>query len=104
MDTQDAAKLGGKRRPNKTFRETLRDDHGFHIAAKRIGLTSLAALLLDIAMIWLLRARLIEDPNTTELIAFTSFAATLVVIYGVLCFVLRILEEFSRYLLERMTE
>lgn len=104
MDTHDAPKLGGKRRPKKTLRQTLRDDQEFRIAAKRIGLTSFAALFLDIATIWLLRARLIADPNTTELIAFVSFTATLVVIYGVWCFVLLILQELSHYLLGRMTE
>ena len=83
MDIQDAPKLDGKRHPKKTFRQTLRDDQEFRIAAKRIGLTSFAALFLDIAMIWLLRARLIADPNTTDLLAFISFTATLVVIYGV---------------------
>ena len=104
MDTQNSPKFDGTRCPAKTFRETLRDDPDFRLDAKRIGLTGLAVLFLDIAMICLLRAGLVVDPNTHKLIVFMSFGSTMIVIYAVLCFVLRILEELSRYLIERMTE
>lgn len=104
MDTQNAPKINGKRRATKTFCKTLREDPNFRLDAKRIGLTAFAVLFLDIAMVWLLRTSLVNDTNTHKLIVCISFATTMTAIWAVLCFVLRILEEFSSYLLERMNE
>jgi len=104
MDTQKSPKSGGKRRAKMTSRETLRKDRVFRLDAKRIGRTASAALLLDVAMVWLARSGLADDPNTHQLVVLISFIATMIVVSAALCFALRVFEEFFSYVVDRMNE
>ena len=69
---------------------------------KRVGVIALTAIIVGTVMSALALTGWVGDANSHQVIVFASFAARLVfVAAGVSC-VIRILDEFFRFLLDRI--
>ncbi len=102
MDTKIAPKPRGTRAAEKSFLETLREDPRFRLDAKRIGLIAMTALILDAVMFGLALSGLDYDANTHQVIVFASFVTTLIVVSAVVCLVMRVVDEFFSFYVDRI--
>ena len=62
----------------------------------------MSAVIVDAAMFRLVRTQLAADANAYQVFVFASFAATVVVIGAITCFVIRVVDEFLSFLVDRL--
>ena len=101
MDTQNSPELQSARHSASLFLETLRTDRNFRLDMKRVGVIALTAVIVDTVMIGLALFDWVSDANTHQVIVFASFAATLVIAAAAVTFMIRVLDEFFRFCLDR---
>ena len=102
MDTQNAPKPHGTRRAENNFLETLRRDPDFRRDASRTGLLAMIAFIVDAAMFGLIGSGREFDANTHQVIVFTSFVATSVVVSAIVWYVVRVTDEYCWFYIDRM--
>jgi uncharacterized membrane protein YcjF (UPF0283 family) len=101
MDTQNSSKSPSARHSASVFLEALRTNGNFRLDMKRVGLIALTAVIVDTAMFGLALTDWISDANTHQVIVFASYAATLVIVAAAVTFVIRVLDEYLRFCLDR---
>ena len=102
MKTKKAPNSTGSGSREKTFLEALRADIKFRLDAGRVIRFALVALFVRVSMSGLVRSDLADDANTYQVIVFASFAATLVIVSAIGWFVVRVVDEFVSFVLDRM--
>jgi uncharacterized membrane protein YcjF (UPF0283 family) len=102
MDTQNSSESPSSRHSASLFLETLRTDRIFRLDMKRVGVIALTAVIVETVMFALALTDWVSDDNTHQVIVFASFAATLVIVAAGVACVIRVLDEFFRFLLDRI--
>jgi hypothetical protein len=102
MKTKKAPNSIGTGNSEMTFLEALRADRKFLRDAGRVIRIALTALLIEVSISGLVRSELAHDANTYQVIVFASFAAALVIVAGIGWFVVRVVDEFVSFVLDRM--
>ena len=104
MDTQNSSESQSARHSASLFLEALRTNRNFRFDMKRVGVIALTAVVIDAVMFGLALTHRVSDTNTYQVIVFASFAATLVIVAAGVSCVIRVLDEFFRFFLDRMNE
>ena len=104
MDTQNAPESCRTRRAEKTFLEALRGDAAFRRDARRTGFIAITALIVDAAMLGLIRAGWDVDANTHQVFVFASFVATLVVVSAIGWYVVRVIDEYVWFYVNQLDQ
>ena len=104
MDTQNSSESPGPWHSASLFLKAQRTDRKFRLDMKRVGAIALTAVIVEAVMFGLALTDLAADPNTYQVIVFASFAATLVIVAAAVTFIIRVLDDFFRFCLDRMNE
>jgi hypothetical protein len=86
----------------KTFLEALRADRKFRLDAGRVMRIALVAIVIEVSMLGLARLGLADDANTYQVIVFASFVAALVILSAIGWFIVRVIDEFTWFVFDRM--
>ena len=101
MDTQNSSESPSARLSASLFLEALRTGRKVRFDMKRVGVIALIAVIVDTVMFGMAQTHWVSDANTYQVIAFAFFAATLVIVAAAVSCVIRVLDEFFRFYLDR---
>ncbi len=84
------------------FLRALWADKAFRVDAGQVIRITLVALVIEVSMLALARSDLAGDANTYQVLVFTSFVAALVIVSSIGWFVVRVVDEFVWFIIDRM--
>lgn len=95
MDTNNGHSSANKSRAKKKgFRETLFTDRKFRDYAKRVVWITIGAVLVELVVLRLAQSELANDANTFKAIVIASFLAAMSISSAIVCFIVRIVDEY----------
>lgn len=104
METQKTSESSGIGSGVMTFLGVLRTDSKFRLNAGRVMRIASVALVIEVAMLGLARSDLADDANTYQVICFALFVAVLVIISALGWFIVRVIDEFVWFVVDRMNQ